>query len=579
MPLLLASRSELKKREVSVSFTFVALMPGIDSVTPMTPKRNHLGRIVFVILLWLVLVSSAPASVTEGTESPSGVQDSTLRIGEIRVVRKSVFDPEIKEENRKVFLWVNKLHFLTKERIIRQELLFKPGDIYDQRLLDESERNLRNLGFLGKVKVEEVKQDDGRTDILVKTQDQWSTTAYFSGEAVGNFYSVETCVEEHNLLGWGKSLVLGYTKNTEKETRQLSLLDPNILGTRLYLNTDIYDLSDGHLYGITFARPLYSLETRYAFTSQYVDEEREMDYYEGGAEFFSYQRKCKEFYFEVSKSSGEERKRILSPFYQWEERHYAFYSPQDSSKYTELLPPDRDLQHLGLSVRFWRPRFEKLTYLDNFGRIEDLDLGWSLQGKWGFNLDDLFSKGRTDVSALKLLFPFLLGNGEYLFFSQSAKAEFENLRWERILSQTDLRFYWKMPYWQTLAWRALGIVSSRQEKAFQVVLDGTTGLRGFEKYRFSGANDIVFNFEDRMFTPWRILTVGLGGVLFFDGGYVWNQKLAGQDFHSDVGLGLRLGFTKSHAWRVSRIDFAKSLETNDWVISFGTGMYFQLADL
>jgi len=104
-------------------------------------------------------------------------------------------------------------------------------------------------------------------------------------------------------------------------------------------------------------------------------------------------------------------------------------------------------------------------------------------------------------------------------------------------------------------------------------------LRGFEKYRFAGKNDIVFNFEDRIFSPWKILTVGLGGVLFFDGGYIWNEKLMGQRLHTDVGIGLRFGFTKSNAWRVTRLDLAKSLETNDWIISFSTGMYFELKEM
>ena len=542
-------------------------------------KKAHVEKSIFGLLFSFILLSSIPTFANSSEKFALGEKDSTLYIKEIKIARKNVFDPEIKEENKKLYLWVNKLHFLTKARIIRQELLFKEGDIYDKKLLEESERNLRDLGFLGKVKIEEVKRNNGGVGILVKTQDQWSTVVSFSGEAVGKYYSLEIYFEEHNLLGWGKSLFLGYTKTTEKETRQLSFLDGNILGTHLFLNTDIYNHSDGHLYNMTFARPFYSLETKYSFGSQYLNEDSKVNYYQESKDIFAYQIKNERFYFELSKSFGAEWKKIFSPFYQSESKRSSFYSYQDSSQYAEFLLPNRNLQHFGFSLKLWHPQYEKLSYVDNFGKIEDIDFGFSIQGKWGLNVNSPFSQKRADVFSFKFLFPFCLRNNQYLFFSHLTKGEFENIRWEKILSQTEMRLYWRIPHRQTLVFRGLVILSSRQENNFQLFLDGTNGVRGFEKYRFAGKNDIVFNFEDRIFSPWKILTVGLGGVLFFDGGYIWNEKLTGQRLHTDVGVGLRFGFTKSNAWRVTRLDFAKSLESNDWVISFSTGMYFELVEM
>ena len=558
------------------SATDLAKNQKIESMKIKIPKKEHAKKICFGVIFLFFLLSPNSISALNRWDFFFEKKDSTLHIGEIKIIRKSVFDPEIKEENKKLFLWVNKFHFLTKDKVIRQELLFKPGDIYDQKLVEESERNLRNLGFLGKVKIEEMKKNDGEVDISVKTQDQWSTTANFSGQVIGKYYALQIYFEEHNLLGCGKSLVVAYYKNTERETRQLSFLDPNILGTRLFLNTDIYNHSDGHLYNITFARPFYSLETEYSFGSQYGNEDSKINYYQEGENIFSYQRKKERYYLELSRSFGKEWKTIYSPFYQSENRCYSFYSPQDLIKYSEFLPQNRNLQYFGFSLKLWRPQFEKLTYVDNFGKIEDIDFGWQIQGKWGLNLNNPFSQKRTDIFVLGLLFPFYLKNNQYLFLSHLTKGEFENIRWEKVWSQTEARFYWKTPYRQTLAFRGLTILNSRQEKSFQLFLDGVTGLRGFEKYRFSGKNELLFNFEDRVFFPWRILTVALGGVLFLDAGYVWDENLAGQKLHSDVGVGLRFGLTKSHAWRVGRIDFAKSLETNNWVISFDTGMYFEI---
>jgi hypothetical protein len=542
-------------------------------------KRGYALKRFWGVLFCLFLLWGIPAFAADGEQAAPTDKDTQLRITKVEVLCKDVFDPQIHEENKKLFLLANGLHFRTREWVIRQELLFKEGDVYDRKLLDESERNLRSLGFLGKVDIQDRKTDDGGVVVSVKTQDQWSTVVAFSGQMVGKHYSAGTYFEEHNLLGWGKTLVVGYTKTTEKQTSQVSFLDPNLLGKRLVLDANVYHRSDGYLYDVALGSPFYSLETKYSFGSRYSNEDERIDYYQEGQEVFSYRRQKERFYAELGRSFGEDWKRILRGFYQWEDRQHSFVSGEDSAAYAGFLPPSSNLQHLGLSLELWHPRFEKLSYVDNFGKIEDCDFGFRVEGRWGLDLDHLFSKQRTDAFSFRLVKPFYLGPSRYLFFAQSTKGEFEDIRWERLSSQTEARLYWGLPGSQTLALRVLGILSSRQENGYQLFLDGVTGLRGFERYRFSGKNQAILNLEDRIFSPWRILTVGWGGVVFFDGGYVWDETAVGQKLHSDVGLGLRFGFTKSHGWRVTRLDFAKSLETDDWVVSFGTGMYFELEDL
>jgi hypothetical protein len=432
---------------------------------------------------------------------------------------------------------------------------------------------------LGKAKIEEMRKDNGKVDILVKTQDQWSTSLYFSTSGVGKYYSWEGYFEEHNLLGWGKSLIVGYTKSSERENTQFTFMDGNILGTHLFLQADIYERSDGHLYNVIFSRPFYSLETKNSFGIQYLNEEAEVDYYQDSKNIFSYRRQGERIGIELSKSLGREWKKILTPFYLSEEKHYSFYSHFDSLRYFLFLPEYRNLQHLGLAIKLWHPQFEKLSYLDNFGRVEDVDFGFRVQAKWGLNINNPFSKKRTDIFSFKLTSPFSLKKNHYLFFSHFTSGELENHRWQNVLSQMEIRYYWKTPYWQTLVFRILGVFSWRQEKNFQLLLGGDNGLRGFEKYSFSGKNELIFNFENRLFSQWKILTVALGAVLFFDAGYIGDEKFVSEKLHSDVGLGLRFGLTKSYGWRMARIDLAKSLETNAWVVSFGSGMYFELGGM
>lgn len=540
---------------------------------------KQMVRFIFVNLVLLIFILPPQLFAQNQAGSASADRDSIIYVGDIKIIRKNVFDPEVQEENKKLYLWVNKLHFLTKERVVRQELLLKEGQAYDEDLLEESERNLRNLNFLGKAKIEAIPGEDGRTDILVKTQDQWSTTVSITAQMVGSYYSAEAYFEEHNLLGWGKNLILGYQKNSERDHWQLSFLDGNIAGTHLVFQTDLYKLSDGHSYNFFFFRPIYSLTLNSAFDIRYQNEKCQTGYYREGEEVFSYQRRNRFFYAEFDRMTGNDWKKIAGLFYQSENKTYSLSSASDSASYSELLPANRELQHLGVTLKLWHPQYEKLSFLDNFGIIEDVDLGWRIQGNWGLNLNRPFDKNRTDVVSLKFLLPFRLSTKQFLFFSQSVHGDWTNNRWYKILSQTETRFYFTTPYWQTLVFRAQAVSSWRQEKGFQLLLGGTNGLRGFEKFRFSGRNELVVNFEDRVYTPWRILTVALGGILFCDGGYVWNDKLAGRKLHADVGAGMLLGLTKSYGCKILYLNVSKSLDSNDWIVSFGSRMYFEIGDM
>jgi len=541
-------------------------------------KKGYLKILFSSLFILFPLIYPAPVHSQIYPESTVSEKESTLVVGEIKIIRKNVFDPEVKEENKKLFLWVNKFHIRTREKVIRQELLFKEGQPYKDKLLEETERNLRNLNFLGKVKLE-AKRNRERMDVLVKTQDQWSTTVNFSAQSVGEFYSVEAYLEEHNLLGWGKSVIVGYLKNSERNQRQLTYWDGNIWGTHLLLQTDLYQRSDGHLYNLLFSLPFYSLETKFAFAVQYLDEKSDVDYFQEGSELFSYRKKNKQLYLELGRSSGSEKKRIIYWFYQSQDLSNSFYQHSDSANYGELLPQNRKLQHSGFSFKLWHPKFEKLSHLDNFGRIEDVDLGWRFQGTWGWDVCHPFDKRRTDMGSFQFLLPYQLGKRRFLFFAHLTKGELENNRWERVLSQTEARIYWTIPYWQTLAMRALSVSSWRQEKGYQLLLGGTNGLRGFERSRFSGKNEVIVNLEDRIFSPWRILTVALGGILFFDAGYIGEGLSVRQKLHADIGAGLLLGFTKSYNWRIVRLDLAKSLDTNDWILSFGSNLYFEIGEI
>jgi hemolysin activation/secretion protein len=111
---------------------------------------------------------------------------------------------------------------------------------------------------------------------------------------------------------------------------------------------------------------------------------------------------------------------------------------------------------------------------------------------------------------------------------------------------------------QTIAANLSATLTKEVDAPFQISLGEDEGLRGYRFKSFTGQNRLLFNVEDRIFTPidLRFVAVGLAG--FVDAGYVWasGDTLEFKDFGVSVGLGLRIGLKKSQSARVVRIDFA-----------------------
>ena len=119
-------------------------------------------------------------------------------IEKITIVRDNVFS----NPDNLVYAWANRLHRVTRETVVQRELLFGVGDVYDPFLLEESERNLRKIGFLGQVDITPKLTSSG-VEIVVHTEDQWTTTAKSYMEMGGNVWWVGGGLSEYNLGGWG----------------------------------------------------------------------------------------------------------------------------------------------------------------------------------------------------------------------------------------------------------------------------------------------------------------------------------------------------------------------------------------
>lgn len=183
----------------------------------------------FVLAVSLVL--SAPAHSADNLEG--------YTIGTIAIVRGNVFDLSKPEEDTAVGRWGNRLHIVTREKVIRLELLFSEGDPYSKKIIEESERNLRKFDFLTDVEITTVPNHKTKTvDIVVSTSDQWSLI--IGGTFGGTSENAQTGLDlgEKNLLGQGVSLKYILRHDNDGDSHSFGFKDSSFMDTRYTLDLE-----------------------------------------------------------------------------------------------------------------------------------------------------------------------------------------------------------------------------------------------------------------------------------------------------------------------------------------------------
>jgi hypothetical protein len=101
-----------------------------------------------------------------------------LVIRQIFITTKEPFGTSLEDSTTSAFSVVQKignaLHHRTREKAIRNFLLFTEGDLTDELKLEETERIIRNSGYIRdlKITVNQIKEDSA--DIKITTRDHWT---------------------------------------------------------------------------------------------------------------------------------------------------------------------------------------------------------------------------------------------------------------------------------------------------------------------------------------------------------------------------------------------------------------------
>jgi outer membrane protein assembly factor BamA len=508
--------------------------------------------------------SAAPDAETL-PEIPSSerLEEMGATVGKIVLLKENVFDPSQPGEDRWLYRLANRWHIVTRDSVIRQQLLFREGDRFSKRLLEESARLLRENAYLYTATVEPLSYEDGVVDIVVRTRDLWTLMPGASVSRSGGENEWRVSLSEKNLIGRGARLRFSYEEDVDRQTTTFEFSDRNFGHSWVSVALGLSDKSDGNTSQLDVVRPFYALDTRWSAGFNVFDDEREDRLYELGEEVAEYQHESDYYTAFGGWSKGLQDG--------WVRRWTAgvVYDSQDFSEVTDpelpaAVPENRRLVYPYVALELLEDDFEITSNRDQIGRPEDFYMGKQLTASLGYAAEAFGSDRDSIVYSVEASRGLGDINHKALLLSAAASGRIDDGDAVNTVTEASGRYYNQISdkrlFFMTLDAR----VGHELDLENPIELGGDTGLRGYPLRYQAGDASLLFTIEQRYYTDWypfRLFRVG--GAVFADVGRTWGDNPVGGDslgWLKDVGFGLRFGPTRGGDHEVIHMDIAFPLD-------------------
>jgi len=486
------------------------------------------------------------------------------RVGAVHIRVGDIFDPDIEEEDRALFHFVNHLHINTRDGVVENLLLFSPGDVYDPRLIEESARLLRSERIFYDATIEPICYRDGRVDLVVEVRDVWTLIVGASFSRAGGKNGVRFELEDANFLGTGKDLSVAYKSDVDRSTSLVLYRDHNLLNTRVRLETWYADTSDGGFRVFDLRRPFFSLDSRWAAGVRVRLEERVDDLYTRGhvRDSFHHEQDFAEVFAGYSRGLVAGRSlRLLAGATFLEDR----FAPVPEEAPPAALPGDRSLIYPWLGFEWVEDDFRRTYNLDQLSRTEDLHLGLYLSGRLGYSAAAFGADRDQAIFSLTGRDGFELGDSRLLLIRGNLSGRFDGGDSENLFGEVAARLYWRS-FKRSLFFADVSVAGARNlDGENQLLLGGDSGLRGYPLRYQEGDRRFLITLEQRFYTSLHLFHVfRVGAAVFLDVGRTWFPGRPDLDdgggLLKDVGIGLRIGSSRSGRGTLVHFDVAFPLD-------------------
>lgn len=502
-----------------------------------------------------------PPSPASGSARNPAAQKAV--VGEIKLRNLNVFDLGNKEENNWLYRMANRLHMVTKDRVIRGQLLFETGAEYDARLIEESERILRQNRYLYDASIETTLRENGVVDIVVTTKDVWTLGPDLSLSRKGGENKSRFGIEEENLFGRGQTIRFNHEENVDRRSNSFEFVDRHLGQSWVSAFLQIADNSDGETLQLALIRPFYALDARWSTGGRFLKDDGRDALYVLGAESAEYQRKRELFTAFAGWSKGLRNG--------WA-RRWTSGVVYDDNRFSQVpvpalpnaIPADRKLVYPFLGFEFLQDNFEIASNRDQIGKQEDFLLGARLAGSIGWATKSFGADRDALVYSATASRGFGSLNSKALLLSASASGRLESGHSANVLATIGARYYVTQSSKRLFFIALQGTAGLALDLDNPVQLGGDSGLRGYPLRYQNGDSKMLLTVEQRYFTDWYpFALVRIGGAIFADAGRVWGRNHLGGEalgWLTDVGIGLRFAPTRSSSNKMVHLDISFPLD-------------------
>ncbi|NNF39781.1 MAG: hypothetical protein HKN64_00285 [Woeseiaceae bacterium] len=519
----------------------------------------------------IALLTLFPASsLADELPTDAALERDGAIIGKLTLDKSNVFDLSNPAENNWLYRLANRWHIVTKDKVIKKQLLVASGDTYSARKIDESERILRSNQYLFDASIEPLRYANGVVDLAVKTRDVWTLSPDVSVSRSGGENRTKYGLEETNLFGRGQLLRIARIENVDRTADSLEFYDRHLGNSWVTAFLKISDNSDGKSNQVSFIRPFYALDTRWSAGGWVLHDDRRNTLYALGEEAAEYQHER-----DYASVFGGWSKGLQNGWV----RRWTAGLVRDDNRFSmvrdatlpAVIPRDRDLVYAFVGLEVVEDQYETSQNRDQMGRTEDFYLGSRLAVSLGWSDTAIGADRDALVFSASASRGFGSLDKTALLLSATTSGRVESGHAVNSLLTINARYY-RTQSEKRLFFATLGATVGHSLALDNAVrIGGDSGLRGYPLRYQSGDSKMLISVEQRYFTDWYpFRLVRIGGALFADAGRVWGRDaLDGKRYGwlSDVGFGLRLAPTRSSSGKMVHIDVAFPLGGDDSIDS------------
>lgn len=504
-----------------------------DSIRSKTSRRKVPRLLYRMLFVKPVLDTTRNGQVLDEALALEPYAGKT--IGNIVIERREPFDPDGNWLERAG----NKTHMLTRERVVRRDLLFKSGSEFDPQLVVRNMQLLRSRPYISDVDiaVQPDTLDSTRVDLVIRTLDSWTITADAALHSGGR---TMFGLSDANILGWGNTLKVETNfsrKDFSYGGNVVGYEIPNVLGS--FYTADFEA-------GRDFYNSTLSLGLRKEFIRR-TDYEVGVTYSDIKSRRYMIDRDTSLLVKERNLDLWAGRSRYIRPirssFFLTGRYSYARFSrrPLVAPDYNPALH-DHDAMLFGTGL--YRENFYSANMVYGFGTKEYLATGYKAEivsgYSWGEFNDGMYLGLSYKTGGFRRI-GYIMGN-----FTLGSYIDLANGMWHHSAVDVDLRWFSNLFMVRRSRIRQFLALNYTQGwnrgKGSDEIIRFTdlNGLHALEEH-ITGTNRMVLNTETVLFSPYQPLGFRIAFFAFADFGLIgYSSNIFRNDFFTSLGLGVRI---------------------------------------